>query len=105
MGDSVISLSKLLRTRILPTIKAEKQRKNVAFGAAATGPTRVRSRRKRARTVTALAILGLATGAVMVGSRAASASTTLIGSGSSAAGPEMLQWTADTGIAPYNLTV
>jgi phosphate transport system substrate-binding protein len=31
--------------------------------------------------------------------------TTIIGSGSSFAGPEVLQWTADTAKAPYNLTV
>jgi phosphate transport system substrate-binding protein len=31
--------------------------------------------------------------------------TTIIGSGSSFAGPEVLQWTADTAKSPYNLTV
>ena len=31
--------------------------------------------------------------------------TTIVGSGSSFAGPEVLQWTADTARSPYNLTV
>ena len=101
----MISLFRRFGTSNSPSNEAAKQTKNAAFVGTITGHSSVRSRLRKARTVTAAAILGVATGAAIVGSQRASASTMLIGAGSSAAGPLMLRWTADTANTPYSLQV
>jgi ABC-type phosphate transport system substrate-binding protein len=58
----------------------------------------------RALSIAGLAVFGVSLPLVVAVPRAAAA-TSLIGSGSSFAGPEVLQWTNDTAKSPYDLNV
>jgi len=64
-------------------------------------------RRRRAAFAAVFMIVSVALCSMMTGPSGTAFGSTalLIGSGSSAAGPEILQWTADTAKNPYNVTV
>lgn len=101
----MIRMSRLFRSGSPGTTKAAKLRRYTALVRSTDSYCGGTHHHRRVRIVGALIVVGLALVGAIGSPGVASASTTLIGSGSSAAGPEILQWTADTAQAPYNLTV